>query len=114
MTRKQDRSTIDLADWRKRIRPAIAERAEYRCESCGLFVGMHGDVDHKVPRHRCEAEGINPRDPENLQYLCKSCHSIKTNRERWDGHKRKDRQEVRRARVTGRGAFLQALQEGGA
>ena len=114
MTRKQDRSTIDLADWRKRIRPAIAERAEYRCESCGLFVGMHGDVDLKVPRHRCEAEGINPRDPENLQYLCKSCHSIKTNRERWDGHKRKDRQEVRRARVTGRGAFLQALQEGGA
>lgn len=75
MTRKQDRSTIDLADWRKRLRPAVADRAEYRCESC---------------------------------------HSIKTNRERWDGHKRKDRNAVRRARVTGRGAFLQALQEGGA
>lgn len=114
MTRKQDRSTIDLADWRKRIRPMIAERAEFRCECCGLFVGLHGDVDHIVQRSRCEAEGIDPRDPENLQYLCKSCHSIKTNRERWEGHERKDRTEVRRARVTGRGAFLKALNEGGA
>lgn len=110
MTRQQDRSTIDLHMWRSRIRPAVAERAEFRCESCGLFVGMHGDVDHVVPRDRCEAEGIDPRDPENLQYLCKSCHSKKTAIDRRGGEPAPDRSAIRRSNVKGRGEYLKSVQ----
>ena len=108
---KQDRSTIDTYLWKSRIRPKIAERADYRCENCEEFVGTHGDVDHIVPRAHCDAAMIDPRDPSNLQYLCKSCHSRKTNSERWAGHQRKDRTVPRRAKVTGRDSFLSALCE---
>lgn len=106
---KQDRSTIDTYLWKFRIRPAIGERAEFRCEDCGRFIGTHGDVDHIVPRAHCDAAMIDPCDPCNLQYLCKSCHSLKTNSERWAGHQRKDRAAPRRSKVTGRDRYLSAL-----
>ncbi|ASP22058.1 HNH endonuclease [Antarctobacter heliothermus] len=113
MTRKQDRSTIDTARW-ARVRHGVAERAAFRCETCGRFVGLHGQADHIVPRRRCEEQGIDPFDLANLQWLCAGCHSKKTNAERWEGRTRKDRTAVRRAKVTGRGAYLSALLNGGA
>ncbi|WP_420011499.1 HNH endonuclease [Tateyamaria sp.] len=113
MTYRQNRSTIDTSAWRL-IRPFVAQRARFRCEDCGVYLGMSGQCDHIVPRSECEAQGIDPLDTRNLQWLCPSCHSRKSNREKLAGRTPKDRNEVRRSRVVGRGAFLQALQEGGA
>ncbi|AKO96906.1 Restriction endonuclease [Marinovum algicola DG 898] len=113
MTRKQDRSTIDTHDWKARIRPEIAHRAEYRCEQCGTFCGMHGHVDHVVSRAKGRKRGIDPRARDNLQYLCPSCHNAKSARERWEGHTPRDRSgEIRRSNVPGRAAFMHALREG--
>lgn len=110
MVRRQDRSTIDTREWKLSIRPAIAHRANYRCECCGKFCGMHGHVDHIVPRSACAEALIDPRDKGNLQYLCPACHNAKSAQEKWSGHKRRDRTgEIRRSHVPGREAFQSAL-----
>lgn len=110
MTRKQDRSTIDTHDWKARIRPEVAFRAEHRCENCKRYVGMHGHVDHMVSRATGAWIGIDPTDRNNLQYLCPSCHNAKSARERWEGHQKRDRsKEIRRPHVPGRRAFFDAL-----
>lgn len=112
MVRRQDRSTIDTPEWKKSIRPAIAHRANYRCECCNRFLGMHGHVDHIVPRSACDAAMIDPRDKANLQYLCPACHNAKSAKEKWSGHKRRDRTgEIRRSNVPGREAFQAALHD---
>jgi len=49
------------------------------CKQCGQ---AGSDVDHIVPRQ----DGGSDK-PENLQTLCKSCHSIKTLHERNDRNK---------------------------
>ena len=67
----------DLRLWRDEIRPAQLERQPL-CEHC-LERGIRTaatDVDH--------VDGDNTNDePGNLQSLCHSCHSIKT--EKHDG-----------------------------
>ena len=65
--------------WR-RVRKFVIHRDDGKCQHCGVFVGYTpaAEVDHIVPRSHCEEIGIDPFDPENLQTLCKSCHSKKT------------------------------------
>ncbi|MYA88737.1 MAG: HNH endonuclease [Boseongicola sp. SB0662_bin_57] len=53
--------------WRRARRRAI-RRAGNRCERCGAPPPLQ--VHHKTPL----SEGGHPRDPENLQALCPSCH----------------------------------------
>ncbi|WP_420870774.1 HNH endonuclease [Leisingera aquaemixtae] len=43
---------------------------------------MHGEVDHIQPRAQEDVHGLHVYDPSNLQYLCQSCHTTKTNGER--------------------------------
>lgn len=52
------------------IQSAVASRANWQCESCGVPI-RQGHVHHK------EAKGMTPdsyQDLANLQYLCPSCH----------------------------------------
>lgn len=110
VTRRQNRTVIDTAYWKKHIRPAIAHRANYRCECCNRFVGLHGHVDHIVPRADCEAAMINPRDPSNLQLLCPPCHNRKSAHEKAARQSKRDGPEkLRRSNVPGREAFHEAL-----
>lgn len=89
------------------VRAFVAHRAGLRCEHCFTFLGLTEQADHVVPRAHCEDVGIGVYDPSNLQYLCTSCHSAKTNRERWAGHEKRDR-KPKRSRVKGRDDFLNA------
>lgn len=89
------------------VRSFVAHRASFRCEHCHRYLGMTGDVDHVVPRNVCEDIGIGVFDPSNCQYLCPSCHSTKTNAERYAGHEKRARMP-RRTALKGRGAFLDA------
>lgn len=109
MTYRQDRSTIDTNRWRTRTRRAVAERAEFRCECCRRFLGMTGEADHIVPRSKCEAQGIDPFDLSNLQWLCRPCHSRKTNAEKTEGKPPKPKRRFHRVRVAGRDAYLAAI-----
>ena len=108
--RIQDRSTLDEADW-KHIRRAVADRARFKCECCGKYIGMKGHADHIVPRADCEAKGIHPKAMGNLQWLCPPCHNRKSSNERWAGHQKADRSRPRRARVKGRSAYHAAIHE---
>lgn len=100
-------SPLKSAFWREQVRPFVAHRASFRCEHCMTYLGLTGDVDHIVPRSEIDRIGIRVFDPSNLQYLCPSCHSQKTNRERWAGHEKRAR-VPRRTALKGRGAFLDA------
>ena len=98
---------LGLSDWRHRLRQHVAHRASFRCEHCHQFLGMHGDVDHRVSRRELEQTGGNPWAVENLQYLCQSCHSVKTNKERWDwAGRRKGPKPWKRRKVAGRNLML--------
>jgi len=50
------------------IRRYVVEKANGKCEICGIQVGNRGDVHH---RH-AQREDFN--DIANLQLLCRSCH----------------------------------------
>lgn len=53
------------------IRQIVQDRAQAKCESCGIFLGTSGHVHHKG------TSNLTPdtyNDLPNLQYLCKSCH----------------------------------------
>lgn len=89
-------------------RAFVAHRASFRCEHCFTFVGMQGEADHIIPRSDCGLLGIGVFDPSNLQYLCPSCHSSKSGRERWAGHEKKPPKKHIRSTVPGREAFLAA------
>lgn len=60
----------------KKIREHIMIRDNVTCQKCNR-VTMHGEVDHIIPLHLGGSETNN-----NRQYLCKSCHEIKTNEEK--------------------------------
>ncbi len=106
---RTDRGPLKTNRWAA-VRAHIAQRASYRCQHCHQFLGMTGQVDHVVPRSDCEDVGIGVYDPSNLQYLCTSCHSRKSNAERWARAPRstKGRNPLRRAKVAGRDAYLHA------
>lgn len=99
---------LGSANWMKGTRPSVAHRAKTRCEHCNLFLGMDGECDHIIPRRDCEAHGLSEWDTGNLQYLCHSCHSRKTNAERWAGHTKRDPKAKfkRRTKVPGRKLML--------
>jgi 5-methylcytosine-specific restriction protein A len=61
-----------------KIRERILLRDGYTCRVCGR-VTAQGEVDHVVP---LAVGGGN--NAENLQYLCKSCHKIKSDKEEKD------------------------------
>lgn len=108
MPHQSDKSTINTARW-QRVRRALALRATFRCECCNCFTGMAGQGDHIVSRANCAAQGIDPFDMRNLQWLCASCHAKRTNAERFKNHKPKPKQR-RRTPVKGRDAYLTAIQ----
>ena len=58
-----------------KIRARIMLRDNYTCRMCGR-VTVHGEVDHIVP---LAVGGGN--NEENLQYLCKPCHKLKSDKE---------------------------------
>ena len=66
----------DTDRWRYIVRPAVLQRDGYRCRVCGS--DLYPEVDHIVPIERGGAEF----DLDNLQVLCKFCHSEKTGREK--------------------------------
>lgn len=64
-------------EWRK-LRARVPKTPCAHCEA-PWGVGFH--LDHKQPRRRRIARGLDPDAISNLQWLCPSCHSIKTVRE---------------------------------
>lgn len=62
--------------WRKLRRVAL-ERDDYICQECHKPAGESAHVDHITPI----AAGGERLDLDNLQTLCRSCHSVKTRRE---------------------------------
>jgi len=72
---------LKTAQWQA-LRTFVATRANFRCESCFAYTGMHGEADHIQPRAQEHVHGIHVYDHTNLQWLCPSCHSAKTNAER--------------------------------
>lgn len=104
----RDQQILHLRQWRQDVREHVAHRANWRCSCCFRFTGMDGEADHIVSRRDLARVGGNPWDTLNLQWLCASCHSRKTNAERWQGHERKPRPAFRRAKLPGRARFLQA------
>lgn len=74
------------------LRMEILERDGFRCKECGGRGRL--EVDH------IKSVRTNPElsfDPDNLQALCPSCHTKKTNIERGRPPPREDRQEWREA-----------------
>ena len=61
--------------WQK-LRLRILRRDHYMCVKCRVPVGKSGEVDHIIGKAK---GGTNRMD--NLQTLCKRCHSMKTARE---------------------------------
>lgn len=104
----RDQQILHLRQWRQDVREHVALRAGFRCQCCHAFTGMDGEGDHIVSRRDLARVGGNPWDTLNLQWLCASCHSRKTNAERWQGYERKPRPAFRRAKLPGRARFLQA------
>lgn len=104
----KDMQILGLRAWKEDVRRFVAHRASYRCEHCNVYLGMTGDVDHKTPRRELAKRGLSPWNVADLQYLCASCHSTKTNAERWEGHKPLTQAErmARRSKVPGRNLFL--------
>ena len=67
--------------WYK-LRRRILSRDHYKCVTCDASVGRSGQIDHIIP----VSDGGNDAD-DNLQTLCITCHSTKTNKENvgWSG-----------------------------
>lgn len=102
---RTDTRPLKTARWAE-TRAHVAHRAGYRCEHCNEFLGMTGQADHVVPRSDCENVGIGVYDPSNLQYLCTSCHSTKSNSERWGRSERRPPKPLtQRVSVRGRDAY---------
>jgi ribosomal protein S27AE len=96
-------------DWYRTVRPAAMERAENRCQRCGLPQGSVGyrtrGLFHPVPvRRRRGQKGLvriflqvahlnhvhGDDRPENLQAMCPRCHFLH------DREKHKVTREVRK------------------
>lgn len=81
-------ATLAAAKQGKRINPSSGRLAEhYKCASClGDFPAKQVQVDHIIPMGvgRSWDDFINELycEADNLQVLCKECHSVKTKLER--------------------------------
>lgn len=56
----------------KRLREAVVLRAGGHCESCGVWCGTDGHLDHQFGRARL------PESLANCWYLCPHCDDNKT------------------------------------
>jgi 5-methylcytosine-specific restriction protein A len=76
-TRRGSPVAVDrIRGWQlHKIRQRIMKRDDYTCQMCGR-VTVDGEVDHVVP---LAVGGGN--NMENLQYLCKPCHKLKSDKE---------------------------------
>ena len=59
----------------RRLRRKALERDNYQCRACGRFA-RNLEVDHIIPLHSSGEHFL-----DNLQTLCRNCHSGKTLRE---------------------------------
>jgi len=59
------------------IRNQILQRDNYTCQHCGTHQNL--EVDHIIPAWKL---GWDNHNPNNLQTLCKHCHTQKTQHER--------------------------------
>jgi 5-methylcytosine-specific restriction endonuclease McrA len=55
----------------KFFRETVIDRADGKCEVCGLFCVYIGEIHHVV-----SVKGGGSGYPENLIYLCPNCHAI--------------------------------------
>lgn len=65
-------------------RKLCRERDKNVCQKCRITakeVGKNLDVDHKIPFEAFNGDWRNANKLENLQCLCPSCHSQKTNQQ---------------------------------
>jgi len=54
------------------VRRRVLYRDGWRCRQCGRAGKL--EVDHRIPLE----DGGAPYDPQNLQSLCRGCHTAKT------------------------------------
>lgn len=104
---RTNQASLKTRQW-SAVRAFVAQRANFRCQHCMVWLGLTGDVDHVVPRSVCEDMGIGTYDPSNCQYLCTSCHSTKTNHERHAGAPKRGPKKPQRTNTPGRDKFLDA------
>lgn len=67
--------------WRTTTRSAILDRDNYTCKACGISYREkpgYLDVDHVIPFRTFSDDSVANRY-DNLQLLCKRCHTKKTN-----------------------------------
>ena len=81
----------DLGPGWSRVRAGVLRRAGYVCVSCG---DKATEADHIISRRNGGSD-----DPDNLQALCRLCHSRKSAAE---GNAAKNRLRNLRRRPTGR------------
>lgn len=76
--RNGNHAMYNLWIWRKPsgLRASALRRDGYICQECKVAIAT--DVDHRIP-HNGSMELFT--DLDNLQSLCKSCHSSKTMRD---------------------------------
>ena len=67
--------------WHKLAR-FVKDRDGWRCRECGKSGRL--ETDHRVPISKTGAGLAGQWDPSNLQTLCRSCHFIKSHKERKD------------------------------
>lgn len=53
------------------VRALVVERAQGKCEDCGIHVSRSGHVHHIEAQHGDVFDAVN-----NLQLLCPSCHRL--------------------------------------
>lgn len=83
------------------IRRIVVNRAEGRCETCGIKVNGSGHVHHKS----CAGEDYN--DVDNLQLLCVSCH-MKAHPRLLNGDEKAGNQDKISIRHINPGLFIEA------
>lgn len=74
------------------IRNQILQRDNYTCQHCGSHQNL--EVDHIIPAWKL---GWDNHNPNNLQTLCKRCHTQKTQHERITYTRQKPRQQATQA-----------------
>lgn len=61
-----------------RVRVAVLERDDYRCQIAGpRCKGKASEVDHIIPL----SEGGSRLDPRNLRSVCRPCHKARGSRQ---------------------------------
>ena len=76
-TKKKPLNVVNTKRWQRK-REKIKKRDNYQCQICGKLISGRADVDHIKRR----ADGGRVWDNDNLQTLCHSCHTKKTNAEK--------------------------------